>query len=145
MLTVCQIRNGLALVPDVSVAMLCAAQHARMSLTNRYTPFMTLSTFSILDMHKPAEKLVANTQLVSVFLLTGYCWCTWGMGRSRHTSLRTGENVCTVTTQSNHTVINTLLNHKHLLHLSPLGKHSWCRSAVRSQRSRNPDIRFLCV
>uniref|UniRef100_A0A8C7I5D3 Histone deacetylase 10 n=1 Tax=Oncorhynchus kisutch TaxID=8019 RepID=A0A8C7I5D3_ONCKI len=35
------IRNGLALVPDVSVAMLCAAQHARMSLTNRYTPFMT--------------------------------------------------------------------------------------------------------
>lgn len=30
-----EIRNGLALVPDVSVAMLCAAQHARMSLTNR--------------------------------------------------------------------------------------------------------------
>lgn len=49
MLTVCQIRNGLALVPDVSVAMLCAAQHARMSLTNRYTPFMTFDLEYILN------------------------------------------------------------------------------------------------
>ncbi|KAL0968028.1 hypothetical protein UPYG_G00261340 [Umbra pygmaea] len=30
-----EIRNGLALVPDVTVAMLCAVQHAQMLLTNR--------------------------------------------------------------------------------------------------------------